>query len=145
MSNVENLHDTECGKITIQPRFSQWANKFVGGAVAIGTAAKAEAPARGKKPAVKIAAPAAAVQAPVAAAAAEGEVNGIKILAPLPGTITSVEVKVGDAVKPGDVVIVLEAMKMQNNIEADKAGTVAAIKVAQGDSVMEGTVLVVLS
>ena len=69
---------------------------------------------------------------------------GNKVLAPLPGTITDVKVAVGDTVKAGDTVIVLEAMKMQNNIEAESAGTVKAINVNKGDSVMEGAVLLVI-
>ena len=53
-------------------------------------------------------------------------------------------VKVGDTVAVGDVVVVLEAMKMQNNIESEYAGTVTAVKVNQGDSVMEGTVMLTI-
>ena len=70
--------------------------------------------------------------------------NGTPLKAPLPGTITTINVKVGDQVAVGDVVIVLEAMKMQNNIEAENAGTVTAINVNPGDSVMEGTVLLTI-
>ncbi len=69
---------------------------------------------------------------------------GNKVLAPLPGTITDVKVNVGDAVKTGDTVIVLEAMKMQNNIEADCDGKVTSILVTRGDTVMEGAVLVTI-
>lgn len=97
---------------------------------------KVEAP----KPAAQTAAPAAA--APVQAAAPAGAGTALK--APLPGTISSINVKVGDTVAVGDVVIVLEAMKMQNNIEAENAGTVTSITVNQGDSVMEGAVLLTI-
>ncbi|MDO4802750.1 MAG: biotin/lipoyl-containing protein, partial [Prevotellaceae bacterium] len=69
---------------------------------------------------------------------------GKKVLAPLPGTITSVEVQVGQTVKVGDIVVVLEAMKMQNNIEAETAGTITSILVGKGDSVMEGATLVTI-
>ena len=62
--------------------------------------------------------------------------SGTAIKAPLPGTINAINVKVGDKVNVGDVVIVLEAMKMQNNIEAESAGTVTSILVNQGDTVM---------
>ena len=96
---------------------------------------KVEAP----KPAAQTAAPAAA---PVQAAAPAGAGNALK--APLPGTISSINVKVGDTVAVGDVVIVLEAMKMQNNIEAENAGTITSITVNQGDSVMEGAVLLTI-
>ena len=70
--------------------------------------------------------------------------SGTKVLAPLPGTITEIPVKVGDAVAIGDTVIVLEAMKMQNNIEAETSGTVTSILVSKGDTVMEGAVLVTI-
>ena len=68
--------------------------------------------------------------------------NAIK--APLPGVITEVKVAVGDEVSAGDTLVVLEAMKMANNIEAEKAGKVTAICVKQGESVMEDTPLVVV-
>ena len=77
-----------------------------------------------------------------APAAPAGAGNALK--APLPGTITNINVKVGDTVSVGDVVIVLEAMKMQNNIEAESAGTVTSISVNPGDSVMEGSVLMTI-
>ena len=85
---------------------------------------------------------AAAAPAAPAQPAAAGAGNAQK--APLPGTITSINVKVGDTVAVGDTVIVLEAMKMQNNIEAEYAGTVTSITVNQGDSVMEGAVLLTI-
>lgn len=69
---------------------------------------------------------------------------GTPLKAPLPGTITSVNVNVGDAVNAGDTVVVLEAMKMQNNIEAENSGTVKQILVKQGDAVLEGATLVVI-
>lgn len=68
--------------------------------------------------------------------------NAIK--APLPGTITAINVNVGDEVKAGDTVLVLEAMKMANNIEAEKDGKVTAICVKTGQSVMEDDALVVI-
>ena len=64
--------------------------------------------------------------------------------APLPGTINDIKVKVGDQVKAGDTVVVLEAMKMQNNIEAETAGTIASVNVAKGDAVNEGDTLVTI-
>ena len=73
-----------------------------------------------------------------------GGASGNAVKAPLPGTIIAINVKVGDQVNVGDVVIVLEAMKMQNNIEAEFAGTVKAINVNNGDSVMEGSVLLTI-
>ena len=63
---------------------------------------------------------------------------------PLPGTITEVKVSVGDTVKNGDTVVVLEAMKMQNNIEADHDGKVTSVLVTRGDTVMEGATLITI-
>ena len=76
---------------------------------------------------------------PAAAAGA-----GTKVTAPLPGTITEVCVTVGQQVKEGQTVVILEAMKMQNNIEAETTGTITSIMVKQGDTVMEGSVLVTI-
>ena len=76
--------------------------------------------------------------------AANVPTGGTKVTAPLPGTITEVKVKVGDTVKDGDTVLVLEAMKMQNNIEAECNGTVTAVLVNKGDTVMEGDALITI-
>jgi len=71
------------------------------------------------------------------------EKKGVGVIkAPLPGTILSINVKTGDKVKIGDRLLVMEAMKMENNINADKEGTITAVKVNVGDSVLEGDVLV---
>ncbi|MBO4821431.1 MAG: biotin/lipoyl-binding protein [Prevotella sp.] len=70
--------------------------------------------------------------------------TGTKVLAPLPGTITDVKVNVGDTVKTGDTVLILEAMKMQNNIEAECDGTITSVLVTRGDTVMEGAALVTI-
>lgn len=106
------------------------------------TASVAAAPAaEPAAPAAPAAAPAAPVK-PAAAPAPAGAGNAIK--APLPGTINAINVKVGDTVAVGDIVIVLEAMKMQNNIESEYAGTVTSITVNQGDSVMEGAVMMTI-
>ncbi|MCF0193358.1 MAG: acetyl-CoA carboxylase biotin carboxyl carrier protein subunit [Prevotella sp.] len=82
--------------------------------------------------------------ASAAATPSAGEAGGTKVTAPLPGTITDIKCAVGQAVKSGETVIVLEAMKMQNNIEAECDGTVKEILVGKGDSVMEGATLVVI-
>ena len=71
--------------------------------------------------------------------------SGKPVVAPLPGTINDIKVKVGDKVNAGDTVVILEAMKMQNNIEAESAGTIASINVNKGDAVMEGDTLVVIA
>ena len=95
-------------------------------------------------------APAVSAPRPQAAAAAPAQQSnsaaaaGAKVTTPLPGTILDVFVNVGDAVKAGQTVVLLEAMKMENNIEADTAGTVKEVKVRKGDSVLEGDILVVI-
>ena len=62
----------------------------------------------------------------------------------MPGKILGVKANAGDAVKKGQVIVVLEAMKMENNIDADRAGVVKQILVQQGATVMEGDVLIVI-
>ena len=89
---------------------------------------------------VTAAAPVAA-PAPVAKPAGAGKA----VTAPLPGVIIGLKVNVGDVVKPGQVVAVLEAMKMENEIEAEFGGTVTAINVAKGDSVLEGAAIVTIA
>ena len=108
------------------------------------TAPKVQAPqpAAAKPAAAPATAPAAQSEAPAAAAAAGA---GQAVKAPLPGTITDIRVQVGQQVSAGDIVLVLEAMKMQNNIEAEASGKISAIMVKQGDSVMEGTVLLTIA
>lgn len=88
-------------------------------------------------------------------AAAKGDVQkstpaassaaGSKITTPLPGTILDVFVNVGDKVTEGQRVVLLEAMKMENDIVADVAGTITAVNVRKGDSVLEGDVMVVIA
>ncbi len=85
------------------------------------------------------AAPAAAPAAPKAASAA-----GAKIVSPLPGTVLNINVAVGDTVAVGQTVAVLEAMKMENNISADRAGVVKEICVNKGATVQEGEPLMIL-
>ena len=91
--------------------------------------------------AVKPAVAAAPVAKPTATPTPAG---GYSIKTPLPGVIIDIKVNVGDAVAKGQTVVVLEAMKMENNINADRDGKVAAIQVAKGDTVADGAVLVVL-
>ena len=97
----------------------------------------------------KVVAPAPVAAQPVKAAPAKAKPAqpagaGTKVTAPLPGTITDIKVKVGDVVKNGDTIIVLEAMKMQNNIEAECDGTVTSVLVDKGDTVMEGDTLITI-
>lgn len=95
------------------------------------------------RPAPRVSAAQGEVQRSAPAPAAGGAGN--KVVTPLPGTILDVFVNVGDKVTAGQRVVLLEAMKMENNIEADVAGTVTEVKVRKGDSVLEGDVLVVIS
>ena len=100
-----------------------------------------------EKPVVKVqpvAAKPATTAATPAAAPAAAAVNGHAIKTPLPGVIIDVKVNVGDAVKKGDTVVVLEAKKMENNINADRDGKVTAVQVAKGDTVADGAVLIVI-
>lgn len=66
------------------------------------------------------------------------------VKAPLPGVIIDIKVKVGDTVEPSTVVAILEAMKMENNINAGKSGVVKAINVNKGDSVLEGNDIIII-
>lgn len=67
-----------------------------------------------------------------------------KIVAPIPGTILSLNVKVGDTIKENDLLLVLEAMKMENNIIAEKSGVVSSIKVEVGQQVLQDALLIEL-
>ena len=88
------------------------------------------------------AAPAAApVAAPAAPAPAAAPAGGEKIAAPMPGTILSVNVAAGDAVKKGQVLMILEAMKMENEIMAPCDGTVTSVSVTTGAAVESGALL----
>ncbi len=97
-------------------------------------AAVSAAPVNNAPVSAPAAAPAPAAPAPAAANGGAGKV----VKSPLPGVIISIDVKEGQAVKKGQKVAVLEAMKMENEIQADVDGTVTAILVSKGDSVLEG-------
>lgn len=113
-----------------------------GGSVA--AAAPAAAPAAAA-PAAAAPAPAAAPAAPAPAAAPSGTQGSVRIECPMPGTIVAIKANVGDTVKNGTVLMVLEAMKMENDIVADRDGVVASIEVKKGDSVSSGTLLATLN
>ena len=89
------------------------------------------------------AAPVAPKAAPAAAPkAATGAAGAVTVKAPMPGNILDVKVAAGASVKAGDVLVILEAMKMENEIVAPQDGTVASINVNKGDTVNSGDVLV---
>ena len=89
-----------------------------------------------------VAAPAAA---PAPAAPTAAPANGETVTAPMPGTILAVNVSNGAAVKKGDVLMILEAMKMENEIIAPVDGTIASVNVTKGSSVETGAVLCVIA
>ena len=90
-------------------------------------------------------APKAAPAAPKAAPVQNGTAGAVKVKAPMPGTIMKVNVNVGDTVKKGDVLCVLEAMKMENDISAPADGTVASVNVQKGASVQSEEVIITLN
>ena len=103
--------------------------------------AYAPAPAASAAPAAAPAAPAAAPAPAAPASLAAGET----VNAPMPGNILKVEVKQGDAVKAGQILVILEAMKMENEIVSPKDGTVAQVVTKVGDKVDTGAALVVIA
>lgn len=110
-------------------------------APAVQSPAPAPVQAAAPAPAAETSAPAAAPAPAPAPAAGKGK----PVPAPLPGVIIEISVKPGDVVKQGQQVAVLEAMKMENVIEATHDGTVTAINVSKGDSVLEGAPIVTIA
>lgn len=104
-----------------------------------------DAPAAPVQAAPATAPAAAPAQAAPAAPKPAASGAGKAVTSPLPGVIIAVKVNVGDSVKAGQEVAVLEAMKMENSIEAEHDGTVTAIHVAKGDSVLEGAAVVTIA
>jgi biotin carboxyl carrier protein len=102
------------------------------------------APAPAAAPAAPAPAAAPAAPEPKAAPAPAPSAGAATVEAPMPGTILDILVKVGDVVEDGQVLLMLEAMKMENEIMAPQAGTVDSIQVAKGDSVNTGDVLISL-
>ncbi len=102
------------------------------------------APAQKAAPA---AAPAAKVEeaAPAAPAAPAGSAGSVKVSAPMPGKIVSVKATVGQQLKKGDVILILEAMKMENEIVSPQDGTLASINVTAGQSIEAGSLLATLN
>ena len=120
----------------------------VGGTPAPVVAAPAPVVAPAAAPAPAATPAPAAAPAPVTApatSAATGTADTVKVTAPMPGTILKVEVSVGQAVKKGDNLCILEAMKMENAIPAPQDGTVASVNVSKGASVNAGDLLISLN
>ncbi len=104
------------------------------------------APVAPAAPAVPAApAPAAAPAAAPAPAAPQGAAGAVSVAAPMPGNILDVRVKPGDSVKAGSVMMILEAMKMENEISAPQDGTIATVNVRKGDTVSSGDLLVTMN
>ncbi|MBR3921116.1 MAG: biotin/lipoyl-binding protein [Oscillospiraceae bacterium] len=120
--------------ITVNGKAYDVAVEEIGGGAPV-----APAPAAPAAPA-----PTAAPAPAPAPAAAPANVEGTKVTAPMPGTILDIKVKVGDEVSEGQVLLILEAMKMENDIPATATGKVAAINVNKGDTVNSNDVLVVI-
>jgi biotin carboxyl carrier protein len=135
-------------KITVNGEVYEVEVEAIGGSPAApAPVAPPPAPVAAPPPVAAPAAPAAApapTAAPKPAAGGGGGGGGGALCAPMPGTILDVKVKVGDAVKIGDVLLILEAMKMENELQADKAGTVKEIKVTKGQAVNGGDPLIII-
>ena len=97
--------------------------------------------------AAPVAAPAAPVAAPAAPAApaASGSAGSVVVTSPMPGKILNVKSSVGAAVKQGDVILVLEAMKMENEVVAPQDGTIASINVKEGDMIDAGKLIATMN
>lgn len=114
-----------------------------GQATVVKTTQAAEAPVQvAAAPAAPAATPAPA--APAVPAAPVGTISGDPVKAPMPGTILAVKVQQGAAVKKGDVLVILEAMKMENEITSPRDGVVSQVSVVQGASVSTGDILLAL-
>ncbi|MFT4144079.1 MAG: biotin/lipoyl-binding protein [Mobilitalea sp.] len=107
----------------------------------VSTAPAAPAPQAAAAPA----SPAPAPEIPAAAPATGGSAGNVKITAPMPGKIISTKAGIGQSVKKGEVILILEAMKMENEIVAPQDGTVASIDISAGDAVEAGTILATLN
>ena len=85
------------------------------------------------------------VAAAAPAAAPAGAAGAVSVTAPMPGNILDVKVKAGDSVKAGDTLLILEAMKMENEISAPQDGTIASVNVRKGDVVNSGDLLITMN
>lgn len=147
--NVEDIQENsariEVNGLSFEVGFEDAAGMSYAASVSRPKREAVAAPVAAAKPTAPTSKPVAAKPAAVAKpAAAVPTSGGSAIVSPLPGVIIDINVSVGDEVKSGQKVVVLEAMKMENNINADKDGKVVAIKVNKGDSVLEGDDLIII-
>lgn len=124
-------------KITVNGKAYEVEVEEMGGTPVAAPAPQASAPAPAPAPAPAAPAPAPAVGGPIPDGA-------ITVKAPMPGKISALKAEAGKAVKRGDIILVLEAMKMQNDITATADGTLHEIRVNPGDNVKTGDVLAVI-
>lgn len=110
-----------------------------------GTAYDVQVEELGSTASAPVAAPVAPAAPVSAAPAAPANAGGVEVTAPMPGTVVRIEVAAGDAVKAGQDLIFIEAMKMETPVKAAADGTVASINVAKGESVETGTVLLTMN
>ncbi len=129
-------------KVTVNGKVYDIVIEEVGSSSAPKAAAPVSAPVAAPAPAAAPAAVAAAAPAPKAASS--GPAGAGSIVAPMSGTVTKHKVKVGDVVKRGDVIVILEAMKMENDLIAPLDGTVREIRVNEGSTVQPGEVIIVI-
>lgn len=130
-----NSYEVEVEEVGGAPVSVPFAVRPVQAAAAVAPAAPAPAPA------APAATPAPAPAAPVSSGAA----GAVKISAPMPGTILDIKVKAGDTVQKGTLVIILEAMKMENEILSPQDATVASVNVTKGQQVNSGDVMLTLN
>lgn len=130
-----NSYEVEVEEVGGAPVSVPFAVRPIQAAAAVAPAAPAPAPA------APAATPAPAPAAPVSSGAA----GAVKISAPMPGTILDIKVKAGDTVQKGTLVIILEAMKMENEILSPQDATVASVNVTKGQQVNSGDVMLTLN
>lgn len=130
--------------ITVNGKSYEVEVEEIGGVMSSAPVSRPAAPVSAPAPAAPSVAPAAAPAAKPAAAPAAPVAGGETITSPMPGTILDIKVNVGDTVASGAVLVILEAMKMENEIMAPTAGKVVSINVSKGASVNSGDVLVVI-
>lgn len=131
-------------KITVNGKSYDVEVEEMGGSPAAAPVVQA-APAPAPSPAPAPAAPAKTTAAPAPAVAGPIPDGAITVKAPMPGKIAALKAETGKVIKRGDVILVLEAMKMQNDITATADGTLHEIRVAPGDNVKTGDVLAVIT